>query len=201
MVTSFQDYYLLNRGIFEIFEIAFKISIILCFILRGLAYKKLQDNYFGFVPYVGDIICMWKIATKYESRRKATYVAFSIILLPIQNFLIKFIITFKIYLAIFLSSGLWEITIESLKKEDPGFYRIFLDFSKIFMFLLFVFLLVFVIVVFFNFFFRYKILRPLVEEITYSEAVGFRTLIFAIFPFIFYIWLLCNNSLDEWDEF
>ena len=68
------------EGFFNIQEISkeniYIFIILLClfisYILRGLAFKKLLNNYFGFIPIAGDLICMSKIIEKIKENYKRT---------------------------------------------------------------------------------------------------------------------------------
>lgn len=200
MFFDFQTNFMTNISTFDIIGNIIKVVILLCFIIRGLAYKKLQGKYFGFFPYVGDLVCMMIIASKYKSKTKVAYLVLSIILLPFKNFFIQFMMTMSFMMDIIFKAGVNYEIVDSLKKEGLEYIKSFSYIGMFFMYLLIGILLICLIVNILNIIFRYNILRPLIEDINCSDAVGFYSFVFSVFPLVFYLWILFNNSIGEWEE-
>ena len=95
-------------GFFNIQEISkeniYIFIILLClfisYILRGLAFKKLLNNYFGFIPIAGDLICMSKIIEKIKENYKSKYIIWGLTSIVVKIFLIIIIIQMLIFIQI-----------------------------------------------------------------------------------------------------
>ena len=200
MFFDFQTNFITIISTFDIIGTVIKTVILVCFIVRGLAYKKLQGKYFGFFPYVGELVCMMIIANKYKSKSRVAYLVFSIIALPFRNFFIQFMMAMNFITNIIFKAGVKDDIVNAIKNEGPRFFKSFSYYGRIFMYFLIVILVISLVVTIIIIISRYNILRPLMEDIIYSDTVGFYTFIFSIFPFIFHLWILFNNSLKDWDE-
>ena len=47
--------------------------VLMYIILRGFAYRKLQGNNYGFIPIIGDLLCVEIISSKVKSRYRVAY--------------------------------------------------------------------------------------------------------------------------------
>ena len=175
-------------GFFNIQEISkeniYIFIILLClfisYILRGLAFKKLLNNYFGFIPIAGDLICMSKIIEKIKENYKSKYIIWGLtsIVIQILNLL------FGIILLIMLISG----------KHS---YTLFDGSITLLILALFIFVIVSLVA---NFYYRYKTLTTFLNNMVSSYNVRKNALLFSFIPMVFYIWILGAKSFDKVDE-
>ena len=165
-------------GFFNIQEISkeniYIFIILLClfisYILRGLAFKKLLNNYFGFIPIAGDLICMSKIIEKIKENYKSKYIIWGLL--------------FGIILLIMLISG----------KHS---YTLFDGSITLLILALFIFVIVSLVA---NFYYRYKTLTTFLNNMVSSYNVRKNALLFSFIPTVFYIWILGAKSFDKVDE-
>ncbi len=171
------------------------LCLFISYILRGMAFKKLLNNYFGFIPIVGDLICMSKIVEKINENYKSKYIIWGLTSIVVKLFLIFSIIQilaliqilkllFGIILLIMLISGKHSYTV-----FDGGITLLILS--------LFIFVIVSLVA---NFYYRYKTLTTFLNKMVSSDNVRKNALLFSFIPMVFYIWILSRKSLEEWDE-
>lgn len=163
----------------EIFDFVYGIIV---YVLGGLAYKSLLDNYMGFIPFFGDFICKCKIADEYDSEYKKPFIVTTIISIVIIIIMIGYVI----YGLILYFSN------------DASAFDIWGFSSYLF---LFAFGLVFIIVSIINIYYTYKILYPLVQDITGEENVGISTFVFSLIQIVFYIWLIVKTKKMKEENF
>lgn len=147
----------------EVLKLIFRaVSYVLC----GLAYKSLLDDYLGFIPLAGDLVCKYRIASEYENEYKTKYLISSI------SFTVLSIII-VIFSLIFVLIG------------DTLVFNLLITIGSISL----------IVIAIICVYYTYKILYPLVQDLTGDEKVGGRTFLFSFIPTIFYIWLLikCNE--------
>ena len=171
------------------------LCLFISYILRGMAFKKLLNNYFGFIPIVGDLICMSKIVEKINENYKSKYIIWGLTSIVVKLFLIFSIIQilaliqilkllFGIILLIMLISGKHSYTV-----FDGGITLLILS--------LFIFVIVSLVA---NFYYRYKTMTTFLNKMVSSDNVRKNALLFSFIPMVFYIWILSQKSLEEWDE-
>lgn len=198
MMFLFDNVHILGRYI-QIKDLIFIIFSIICYVLRGFAYKKLENSYLGFIPIIGDIICMLSIGNEYGFKHKVKYVVSSLISVVVKHIIPKILHAFLIYSGMVAMAAYADIMLY-LRKSKPVLLNWLLGASWWIVLIALIIVLIFMLFLLFNFIFRYMILRPLIGEIIPSGKVILFTFIFSLFPCIFYIWILKSKALEKWDE-
>jgi len=190
-------------GFFNIQEISkeniYIFIILLClfisYILRGLAFKKLLNNYFGFIPIAGDLICMSKIIEKIKENYKSKYIIWGLTSIVVKIFLIIIIIQILIFIQIL--NLLFGIILLIMLISGKHSYTLFDGSITLLILALFIFVIVSLVA---NFYYRYKTLTTFLNNMVSSYNVRKNALLFSFIPTAFYIWILSRKSLEEWDE-
>lgn len=198
MMFLFDNVHILGRYI-QVKDLIYIIFSIICYVLRGCAYKKLENSYLGFIPIIGDVLCMLSIGNKYGFKHKIKYVVSSLISVVVKHIIPKILHVFLIYSGMVAMAAYVDIMLY-LRNSKTGLLNWLLGSSWWIVLIALIIVLIFMLFLLFNLIFRYKILRPFIGEIIPSGKVILFTFIFSLLPFIFYIWILSQKSLEEWDE-
>ena len=190
-------------GFFNIQEISkeniYIFIILLClfisYILRGLAFKKLLNNYFGFIPIAGDLICMSKIIEKIKENYKSKYIIWGLTSIVVKIFLIIIIIQMLIFIQIL--NLLFGIILLIMLISGKHSYTLFDGSITLLILALFIFVIVSLVA---NFYYRYKTLTTFLNNMVSSYNVRKNALLFSFIPTVFYIWILGAKSFDKLDE-
>jgi hypothetical protein len=166
------NYFLGGRNNITIIVIVYSL-VLMYIILRGFAYRKLQGNNYGFIPIIGDLLCVEIISSKVKSRYRVAYC--------IASFL-------QIIFSELLFSTLNEPT-------DVPLFIFFVFIPEILLYFT-----IFIISTIISTIFKYVILDTLKTKIPSYKDRGYFTFLFTCIPLLLYIWILSQKSLEEWDE-
>lgn len=164
--------------------------LFIIYLLQGFSYKKLSGNYFGFIPIVGDIIGMYVAALNYNKKYAKRYLIWASLLLllfPVFFYFIKAGLAISAFYLIF--SGLEMISSWGNNALAGLTDTVTPHISGIIIVLIIIFIFL-IIALFLNLRYRYKLLHSLTASISKSKHNGFKSFIFALFPVLFYIWIL-----------
>lgn len=158
-------------------EIANIINIfitVVSYLLRGFSYNALLGTYLGFVPIVGDLTCKYKIAQEYENPYRIQYLVTAIIFafLPFFIFIMKYFTQSK-------------------------FIRLYPVYFLISSVVIFIIAGILIVNMFVQLYFNYKVIYPLVYDLSDGNAIGLKTFLFVILPFSFYIFIIVKNYQEN----
>lgn len=192
-------------------NIVIAVFLINC-VLRGFAYKKLYGNYLGFIPIFGDIIFMDEIAKEFQNKYRTKYKLWACIVvpfwicivipfLPVIILLIDFIKMYGDYLWIICLGipGFCDMFSE-WKTETPAEFVNNCGSALVLGLIVVVVLLVIVVMivsVLLNRYYRYRLLKPLVQRASDNRGTIMKTLFFSLVPLTFYLWVIAVKNVED----
>lgn len=143
---------------------------IIRYFAAGIVCFKLFNSYLGFIPFVGDIISVYKIGDRYENPSGKKYFLACVSML-----------LFSLLVKILNKSSV----IGSLIFKDKEFLMTSMRFGMDMLMLFIVIIWAIAVMVYF-----YQTVTPLLKDIRKEESVGGMALLFTIFPIICFIYLI-----------
>lgn len=153
--------------------------LIVAYILCGVGFWSYFGTFLGFIPIIGPLLCMCKIADEYGSSAKIKYIISSILYFFVWGIMLK--LAYDTYVTKTLVNNKYY-------SSSDVFAMFFLTMTAL------------IIIYIINTYFKFHIIFPFLEDLYSQKQNSTLAFFFSTIPVFFYVWLIIMSFKKNKDD-